>query len=74
MRNPLLDYQSGLIDLWSVTAVHKTSNGTEIRAVLGECTGPLREAFADDDIVTYEFKPSQSVMRFRGNDVIGIGE
>lgn len=74
MRNPNLDYQHGLIDLWSVTAVHKASDGSEIRVVLGECTGPLRSAFTDDVFVAFEFKPSQSVMRFTGNDVAGIGE
>jgi hypothetical protein len=66
MRNPNLDYKTGLIDLWYV----ETDAGA---ITIGECDNNLKKYLESrQDELT--FRPSRSVMRFTGNDVVGIGD
>lgn len=73
MRNPNLDYQHGLIDLWLVT-LENEEGGVRF---IGECTESVANYLKTLDQpvgITLVARPSQSVMRFIGNDVAGIGE
>ena len=72
MRNPNLDYKAGLIDLYLVTLEINDS----VR-FLGECAEPMvryLKTLPQEEGVKLVARPSQSVMRFTENDVVGIGE
>lgn len=68
MRNPNLDYKTGLVDLYDVSI---NADGEEMS--LGKCTKTIAEMLTDR-YVDLEIKPAHSYMRFTGNDVVGIGE
>ena len=66
MRNPNLDYKTGLIDLWWV----------ELDAgaiTIGECDRNLKE-YLESRRDELTFRPSRSVMCFTGNNIVGIGD
>lgn len=65
MRNPNLNYKSGLTDLWVVL--------TDDKQVIGECDAKVKE-YLESLYDGLTFKPTRSVMSFHENDVVGIGE
>lgn len=76
-----LDHKHGIIDLWKVTAIIiNPETKEETRVVLGECTADMIKHFQDKfgnarfgfGNVRFEVKPSQSVIRFNSNYVVGI--
>lgn len=67
-----LDHKHGLIDLWSVVRTDTPEKGDAVITNLGECTKPMLDLFINSKTVTYEIKPSRSVIRFVTNYVKGI--
>jgi hypothetical protein len=67
-----LDHKHGLIDLWSVVRTFTPEKGDAEVTDLGECTRPMLVLFQNSKTVTYEIKPSRSVVRFVTNYVNGI--
>lgn len=69
MRNPNLDYKSGMTDLYSVYILEEDQ-----RTYIGEGNRSLVDFISEKLSDLIKIEPSRSVIGFSGQDVVGIGE